>query len=222
MTLLDAHRDVVCAGEQYNPYGVIDTVKTDNSHEAVMGRDKDPVGHMRHFFRETAAQGVVCGGFKFMIGHNLRVLQQLAADPEITIIYIWRENRLAQAASLIKAEESLKWAQTRPDKHISRKVSASPRQISQRWHEFATTDHLIGLWLAGLPNHKITYEYCDLFKPGFNEGVCAFLGVTYQPEMKSPLVKQSNNSIVERFEHPNPIRYYFNQLGLARWLGDEL
>lgn len=221
MSLLNAHPDVICAGEQFNPYAVIDT-KEDDSHAAVLGRDKDPVGHMNRFFEAAAAQGAVSGGFKFMIGHNLQVLQHLATDPDLSIIYVWRENKLAQVSSLIKAFQSKKWAQTKADAHIQRKIVATPRQISHRWHEYATFDHLITLWLAGLPNPKITYEYRDLFQPGFEAAVCDLLGVEHRRGMKSRLVKQGSNAIEDRFEDPRPIRYYFNQVGLGRWLETEI
>lgn len=222
MTLLDAHRDVICAGEQFNPFSVIYEGEGDDSHDAVLGRDKDPVGHMNAFFETAEQRGVACGGFKYMIGHNINILKKLAADPDVTIIYIWRENKLAQVSSLIKAFQNKKWAQTKADDHLSRKIVATPRQISHRWHEYATFDHLIAMWLETLPNPKITYEYREMFQPGFEEGLCDFLGVRHQRRMKSGLVKQSNNSILDRFEDPRPIRYYFTQVGLAHWLEDEL
>ncbi len=231
MTLLDAHRDVACAGEQYNPYSVIGMttkgllgrkVQEDDSHEAVLGRDKDPVGHMRAFFADLETKGVVCGGFKFMIGHNLAVLKALAEDPDLSIIYVWRENRLAQVSSLIKAGQSKQWAQTKVNAHLEQKIHATPRQISHRWHEYATFDHLISMWLEGLPNPKVTYEYREMFQDGFNEGLCDFLDLGTSTGMKSPLVKQGSNAIEQRFEDPKPIRYYFNQVGLGHWLEDEL
>lgn len=222
MTLLNAHRQVICSGEQFNPYGVVDVDDKDDSHEAVLGRDKDPVGHMRAFFESAEKRGVACAGFKYMIGHNLQILQELARSPEISILYIWRENRLAQTSSLIKAAQSKNWAQTRRDGHIESKIHASPRDISRYWHEYATYDHLISMWLEGLSNPKITYEYRDLFQPEFKRDVCAFLGVPHQRGMKSPLVKQGSNAIIDRFSMPKPVQYYFTQIGLARWLEDEL
>lgn len=221
MTLLDAHADVACAGEQYNPYEVIGWAH-DDSHDAVMRRDKEPLGHLHRFYEEVEATGVAWGGFKFMIGHNLKVLQALAMAPDITIIYIWRENRLAQVASLIKAGRTKSWAQTSVDENVTRKIPATPRQIAHRWHEYATSDHLISLWLANLPNPKVTYEYRELFKPDFEQRLCDFLDLPHDPKMKSPLVKQGINTVAERFEDPGPIRYYFHQLGLGRWLEDEL
>lgn len=222
MALLNSHRDVLCSSEQFNPYAVIGRKGEDSSHEAVLGRDKDPVAHMAAFFDRAEASGVACGGFKYMIGHNLKILKQLATDPDVSIIYIWRENKLAQVSSLLKAGQSKKWTQTKVDDHVARKIHATPRQISHRWHEYATFDHLIAMWLETLPNPKITYEYREMFKPGFEEGACDFLGVPYRGKMKSRLVKQGNNSVLKRFEDPGPIRYYFNQVGLGHWLEDEL
>lgn len=223
MTLLGAHRDVLCAGEQFNPYTVIGVAgDKDDSHEAVLGRDKDPVGHMQAFFARAQAKGVACGGFKFMIGHNINVLHELARDPDLTIIYVWRENKLAQVSSLIKAANSKTWAQTKVDAHVERKIRATPRQVSHRWHEYATFDHLISMWLEKLPNPKVTFEYREMFDDWFEETVCGFLDIPYRKSMKSPLVKQGTNTIEQRFEDPKPIRYYFNQVGLGHWLEDEL
>lgn len=222
MSLLDAHRDVVCAGEQFNPFSVIGEGHPDDSHEAVLSRDMDPVGHMNAFFEQAEQRGMACGGFKYMIGHNIKILDALAADPDVTIINIWRENKLAQISSLIKAFQNKKWAQKKVDDHITRKIVATPRQISHRWHEYATFDQLIAMWLEKLPNPKVTYEYREMFQPGFEEGLCDFLGIAHQKRMKSHLVKQGSNSILDRFEDPKPIRYYFTQIGKAHWLEDEL
>ncbi|QUJ76004.1 sulfotransferase [Sulfitobacter albidus] len=222
MTLLNAHRDVICTGEQFNPYAVISDGPPDDSHDAVMGRDRDPVAHMKAVFDQAEIKGVACGGFKYMIGHNIKILQEIASDPEIAIINIWRENKLAQVSSLIKAANNKKWAQTKADDHVTRKIVATPRQISHRWHEYATFDHLIAMWLDGLPNPKVRFEYREMFRDGFEDGLCDFLGVARQKRLKSPLVKQSSNAILDRFEDPNPIRYYFTQAGLAHWLEDEL
>lgn len=222
MTLLNAHPDIQCSGEQFNPYAVVGVETDDDSHEAVLGRDMDPVGHMAAFFAQAEAKGVACGGFKYMIGHNLKIMAELARDPDITILYIWRENRLAQVSSLFKALRSKKWAQTEPDAYINEKIHATPRNISQRWHEFTTYDHLVSLWLKGLHNPQFTCEYRDLFKPDFERDICDFLGVRYMPNMKSPLVKQGSNAILDRFEHPDPIRYYFTQVDQAHWLEEEL
>lgn len=222
MTLLNAHRDVSCTGEQYNPHGVIGVRSNDHSAEAVQTRDANPVAHMEKVFAKADARGVLQGGFKFMLGHNIAVLKALAEDPDLRIIYVWRENRLAQVASLIKAVESKNWAQTRVDKRVSQKIDARPRQISQRWHEYATTDFLTSEWLKGLSQPVLTLEYRDLFGPDTPATLCDFLGLEPDAKMVSPLVKQGANRVADRFKTPGPIVHYFNQIGYAHWLEEEL
>jgi len=222
MTLLNAHRDIACSGEQFNPYAIVGVGARDDRPAALLARDRAPLMFMEQYFEQAAQDGVSLVGFKYMLGHNLRILKRLADYPETDLIYVWRENRLAQVASLIKAARSKRWAQTRADGHVAERIRAGPQQICHRWHEFATTDMLFAHWLEGLPHRRITLEYRELFAPGFADRITAFLGVDPDPRMKSPLVKQNPNDVLARFENPAPIRRYFSELGYARWLGPEL
>lgn len=222
MMMLNAHRDISCTGEQFNPHGVVDVRTNDRSAEAVLTRDGDPLGHMHKVFASAEARGVAQAGFKLMLGHNIAVLRALATDPALRIIYVWRENRLAQVASFIKAVGSKRWAQTRADAHVSETIEARPRQIAQRWHEFATTDFLASHWLETLPHPVMTLEYRDLFGPDIPGRLCEFLDVEPDPGMQSPLVKQGANRVIDRFTTPGPIAHYFTRIGREDWLGEEL
>ena len=222
ITLLNAHRDVFCSGEQFNHFAIVGVSSKDDDHESVLARDRTPIDFMENFFAEAANQRVKWTGFKFMIGHNIEVMKYLATQPDITLIYVWRENKLAQVSSWIKATNSKNWAQSSPNAHIEAKIDAKPRQISQRWHEYAALDHLFAQWLSGLPNRRITLEYREMFQPGFEESLCDFLEIAHDPNMKSPLLKQSTNDVLDRFKNPNPINNYFRKIGYGRWLESEL
>ncbi|MFZ7094104.1 sulfotransferase [Primorskyibacter sp. 2E233] len=224
MTLLNSHPRIFCSGEQFNPYAVVGIGgERDDSFEAVVaGRDADPAGFLERFFTRDVPRDVDMAGFKFMLGHNVAGFQALTEQPDIKLIYVWRENRLAQVASLIKASRSKRWAQTRRDSHVEAKITASPRQISHRWHENAMMDHLFATWLEQQPHDHISLEYRELFAPGFETRICDFLGVAPSAKMKSELVKQGANTIEDRFEDPRAIRYYFKSIGHERWLEDEL
>lgn len=223
MTLLNSHHQIFCTGEQFNPQAVVGIAERDESHQAVLDRDRAPTEFVQRFFEEAAdRQRGKWVGFKFMIGHNIEVLKSLENDPDLTLIYVWRDNRLAQASSMIKAARSKNWAQTRRDANIEEKIHVTPRTLSQRWHEFATYDYLFQSWLKDQPHRKITLEYRELFQPGFEARICDFLDVAFDPGMKSPLVKQNPNTVLDRFVDPKPIRYYFTQVGHADWLESEL
>lgn len=222
MTLLNAHRDILCSGEQFNPFAIVGVNEQQETLEAVFARDTAPLWFMNDFFEKGEATGAARVGFKYMIGHNIRILRQLEEMPELTLIHVWRENKLAQVSSLIKAAQSQRWAQDRPDEHLEAKIDAGPRQISHRWHEYASFDFLFQNWFHTLPHHRITLEYRELFRPGFNARICDFLGLQHDRRMKSPLVKQSANDILDRFTDPALIESYFRRIGRAHWLEPEL
>ncbi len=222
MTLLNAHRDILCAGEQFNPYAIIGAEDNSEEFSEIAQRDADPRAHSDAFFDAHAGSGNKYVGYKLMIGHNIRMLRYLPDLTDYKLIYVHRENKLAQMASWIKANRSKRWAQSQVDDHIEEKITAGPLQISQKWHEFATLDFLFTQWFRTLPQEKMKLEYRQMFEDGFEERLCDFLGVEYDPEMKSPLVKQGANSILERFEKPGPIQAYFRKLGRGKWLNKEI
>lgn len=222
MTLLNAHRDVLCAGEQFNPYAIIDAQSESRDFAALAARDQGARAFSDSFFTAHADSPCRRIGYKFMIGHNINLLAGLPDMRGLSLIYVYRRNKLAQISSLIKANQTKRWAQAEKDAHVTRKIDAGPLQISQSWHEFATQDFLFSRWFETLPQRRLTLEYCDLFEAGFERKICDFLRIKHDPEMKSPLVKQGNNRIIDRFETPGPIRSYFTQLGREAWLGREL
>jgi len=49
-----------------------------------------------------------------------------------------------------------------------------------------------------------------------------FLGVEPQPDLASPLVKQGQNRIIDRFENADILARYFGETGRGHWLEAEL
>lgn len=222
MTLLNSHSKVFCAGEVFNPYAIIDSDKPDYDLQRIYKRDNAPRHFMRKFFEENQRPGLLCVGFKFMLGHNIRVLTQLPDLADLPIIYVYRENRLAQVASFMKALQTKNWAQTRKSDDMHKKIDANPQAISRYWHEYASMDFLFSTWLKTLPHKSISLEYRELFQPGFNQRICDFLDIPLDPKMKSPLIKQGANRVADRFENPEKIETYFRHLGRDAWLEPEL
>lgn len=222
MTLLNAHRKILCAGEQFNPYEIIDVKSRDQDPQKLCNREQTPRAFSKAFFEQHADGPHECVGYKFMIGHNVRMLGSLPDTQGISLIYLHRRNKLAQVSSLIKANQSHRWAQEHKDAYVDQKIRASPQQISQHWHEISTYDFLFSDWFERLPQKKIKLEYRTLFHKGFEKKICNFLGVDHDPKMKSPLVKQGSNTILDRFENPVAIRDYFTALGHEDWLGSEI
>lgn len=223
MSLLNAHPDIYCSGEQFNPYAIVgikgDDVKT---LDAVLERDYDPVGFMERFFAANDVPQHKRVGFKFMIGHNINVLRRIAEDTSLCLIYVHRDNKLAQISSLLKALQTTNWAQLNPSEDDHLKIRAGARKISQHWQEYETLDFLYDAWFEQLPHRRLKLEYRELFASGFEDRICEFLGVDRDPDMKSELFKQSSNKIIDRFVNKAEVRTYFTRLGLEDWLKDEI
>ncbi|PJF07820.1 sulfotransferase [Pseudorhodobacter sp. MZDSW-24AT] len=222
MSLLDSHPEISCSGEVFNPYSVIETGAADYSPDLLWERDRAPRYFLKAFFQRHASGPHKRIGFKLMLGHNIRVLTQLPELSDVTIVYVHRYNRLAQVASYLKAMQTRNWAQTRRSLGMRKKIEATPQQISQHWHDYATMDFLFAQWLERLPNRKMTVEYREMFQPGFAAQICGFLGVEPDPCMASALVKQGANRVLDRFADPGPIEAYMRHLGREDWLQDEL
>lgn len=223
MSLLNSHPRIGCAGELFNPYSIVEFGEPHRDRADVVERDRTPRIHYQDFFARHADDPELDRiGFKFMLGHNMRVFDTIAEDDQLSLIYVYRRNRLAQVASLVKATQTKNWAQDKADSHIEKRIQVAPGYINQRWHELAMMDQLFAHWLGTIPHHQISLSYTALFKPGFEQKICAFLGIPYDPGMKSDLVKQGSNRIIDRFENPEPIERYMKTVGFEHWLDEEI
>ncbi|CUI39869.1 sulfotransferase family protein [Cognatishimia activa] len=221
-TFLHSHPQIYCSGEEFNPYAVVAPSGRDDRHETILNRDRAPTAYLDRFFENVAEPEVTHQGFKLMLGHNLEALKYAAAHPDLKIIHIWRDNRLAQAASMILAEKTKDWARLRFKPKAVTKIATSPRDISRRWHENAAQDFLFAQWLKTLPHARLSLEYKDLFSPALQAQLCAFLNVDPFAPMASPLRRQGPVDVLDRFEDPKPIKYYFTEIGRGDWLKPEL
>lgn len=221
-TFLHSHPQVYCSGEEFNPYARVTPFGRDDQHETILERDRDPTEHIHSFFQIHAAPELTHQGFKLMLGHNLSALEYVAAHPDLKVIYLQRENRLAQAASMILAEQTRDWVRPKFRPKVIKKIAATPRDISRRWHENATQDYLFRHWLHSLPHARLVLEYRDLFAPTLGARLSTFLDMDPHSNMSSPLRRQGPNHVLDRFVDPDPIKYYFNQIGRADWLEPEL
>lgn len=223
MSLLNSHPQITCAGEIFNPYGIVGVGEDYTDDQRTLGeRDRAPRFFSKRYFDELAQSESRAVGYKYMIGHNIRVLTDLPEQPDLKLIYIHRRNKLAQVSSLIKADKTQRWAQENVDRHVRKKINVPPERISHYWHEFETQDFLFTQWFQTLQHQKMTLEYRDMFKPDFKAKVCDFLGVEPDFPVSSTLVKQGSNTILDRFENKAAIQDYFTNLGLVNWLDKEI
>ncbi len=222
MTTLLSHSRIICGGEQFNPYAIIDAHSAVRDPERVKERDYQAVEFGRKLFDRFERSQFLAVGYKFMIGHNLEVLRDIVDQRDLRFIYIQRDNKLAQASSWIKAERTQNWAQLEKTENDGARMPMNVLRLSHLWQEFATYDFLFSQFLERLPQPKMCIEYREMFTPGFNRRLTDFLGAPYEAAMRSPLVKQNTNRIAERFKNHEEIETYFRKMGREHWLGDEI
>lgn len=156
--LLNSHPEIQCHGEMFNPFSVI-RIKPDRRDVAVFERDARPIAAVNAFFDEAREGGFAVGGFKFMLGHNIAVLQHLAERDGLKIIHLRRPNRLAQASSMIKAAQTRAWAEREAPPHLSGVKLAA-------WHLLRSARRSMAVALGRRPRERSVQEAPDLDDEG--------------------------------------------------------
>lgn len=224
-TLLNAHPELHCRGELFDPWQIDDDGQKTRSLAAVIARDADPIGFLDRMLAGeglTRAQRAGRIGAKLLHQHHPAILARfIPAHPELRLIHVRRENKLAQFASARQVQASGRWVGKTGDGPAPR-IKAQPFGAASECNRLENEDLLVSAWLDSLPNPVLRVTYRGMFDAGFPELVQRFLGVEPRDDLRSPLVKQGQNRVLDRFAEPDPIERYFTETGRADWLGAEL
>ncbi len=100
-TLMNAHPDILCRGELFDAWQIDHDGRKDTRLDAVRARDADPSGFLLRFLAgEGLRRKPAHIGFKMLTQHHPRLLPDIIpAHPDMPIIHVSRDNKLAQFAS---------------------------------------------------------------------------------------------------------------------------
>jgi len=213
----------------FNPNGIVraNSKNTSLTDESLLYRESNPLSFINKFFNSDFSKRFHAIGFNLMLGHCVEVLDQIINDIEIKIIYVYRENKLAQYASLVKSLETQRWAtfnEEVAEKDKKHKVVFNPRKYLLKVRELETSDYLFRFFvLPKIKDRGVTVKYIDIPKLETAKKLCDFLGVEHT-ELSSVLKKQGNNIIVDRFENLNDpfVSNFINKVIPGEWLKEEL
>jgi LPS sulfotransferase NodH len=130
-------------------------------------------------------------------------------DSSIRVLFLWRENVLAQEVSRVVARTTGIWQTTQAISSPPR-VSVDPEWLVRRFHEL--NGHRVAIRRAFRRHdmHEITYErLCNRYQDSVRD-VAAFLGREFVGEAWTPLRKQGRDlrnmldnydEVVVRLEH---------------------
>ena len=224
-TLLNSHPRVHCRGELFDPWQIDDDGHKTKDFEAVIARDAAPEAFLDAKLAGEGldgAEGLHRIGAKLLFQHNPRIMSHyIPLRPELALIHVRRENKLAQFSSLQQVARTQQWTSTE-SRAPAPAIKAAPGWAAAECNRLENQDFLLSHWLETLPNPLLSLTYRALFAEDFESRVLDFLEVEPVGELRSPLVKQGGNRIIERFENADAITQYFRATGRADWLEEEL
>lgn len=223
-TLLNAHPGILCRGELFDPWQIDDNGRKTRGLDAVIARDSDPESFMdRMLAGDGVAHPASTIGAKLLHHHHTAIVTRyIPAHPALRLIHVRRENKLAQFASVQQVRATGRWVETDDRAAPPPRIDAKPQWAAAECNRLEIEDFLHAAWLRTLPNPVLRVTYRGLFATDFAKRVQAFLGVTPRPGLTSPLLKQGQNRVLDRFADPDPIARYFIQTGRSAWLDPEL
>ena len=221
---LSSNEQVFCDNELFNLSRIarLDANDDNSDPAAVQYRDRDPVAFYHQFYESTFAKNVYALGFNFMLGHHAEVLKTIVEDQDLKIIYLERENKLAQASSWFRALHDRIWA-TREWGQIDfeHKTNFNRYAYNEYIRAAQTLDYLFKLAVSERGNllHVTYTEFSDI--KTLLMRIASFLTVRNEFRF-SDIKKQNPNRIGNRFIETKEVRKYLTALKQAHWLEEEL
>jgi hypothetical protein len=221
---LSTSPQVFCDNELFNPTRI---VRLKSEHDttdlaAIQHRDRDPVAFYHNFYGSEFSKRAYALGFNFMLGHHVEVLKTILEDQNLRVIYLERENKLAQASSWFRALDDQVWATSNPGQ-INTKHKLQFRLDSYLLYirEAQTLDFLFKRAVSDRDNvlHVTYAEFSDITT--LLGRIASFLEVRNEFTV-SNIRKQNQNRIGDRFVNSREVREYLTAINHAHWLGEEL
>jgi len=223
-TLVNSHPACHCRGELFDPWQIDDDGAKDKRLEAVRARDRDPAGFIAAMLSDAAAaeRGVRWIGAKILFQHNPRLLDTIVpAHPDWRLVLVGRPNKLAQFASLAQVRRTGRWVDTEGDADPPR-IAPDPRYAASECNRLENEDFLLRAWVESLPNPRLVLSYAEAATGAADARLRAFLGLGEGAPLTTPLHRQGQPVILDRFENRDEIAAHFTESGRADWLGAEV
>jgi LPS sulfotransferase NodH len=223
--LLSSHPEVFCDNELYNPHQICRHGFNEGDPAGLSYRNADPVRFWKEFYFSEFAKTRRAIGFNFMLGHDHRILDRILGDAWLKIVFVTRENKLAQYASYQLALATQRWSVV-DDREAAAQTAFGPltfdfRSFEQWLQEEMTLEYLFTRLAALLTSDVLTLEYRQLLDPETHRRLCQHLGVAHAP-LRATLRKQNANRILSRFANPDEVGAYLETIGKEAWGLEEL
>lgn len=210
---LSTHPEVFCDNELFNPLKIV-RLEACNDSPDIAFREKYPLKFFNNYYTSEFSKKFKAIGFNFMLGQHVPILEEIIKNEDIKIIYLERENRLAQAASWFKALETEEWAS-----FTATEVSKQEFRFGLYTEQIRKCETLDFLFKRAIENRKNTLHifYTEVLHiENLFPKVADFLGVAniFKPDI---LKKQGNPDILERFVNKQEVEKFLELIGKNSW-----
>jgi hypothetical protein len=215
--LLNKSPDIICHFEVFHEKNVF--LATGVKPEDLVTRDMNPTGYLADTFARSTKPVT---GLKIFPGHSPEVLKQTLTDGLIRKIVLYRENLLAQFASVLEARARGEYAHSQ--KRPAAQLESRPRFVASEFEKYCkyTSKYYAAILDALVQSRQpfLPIEYTQTSSVGVLSGLYTFLGARPSSDPaagRRSLVKTGSNAIAERFGNPVDVHSYLQAIGRAGW-----
>lgn len=212
-TSLRSHPEILCHGEallpRHVPNHLFGTAKERLTAEMC---EANPVGFLQELFSLNDGNPIV--GCKVFPGHSKPAHNLLMEDESISKIVLRRENALASWSSLLIARATGRW-------------NTSKQKVSQDVKAFFVTEDFEKFVQRGnvffekadrfIEGPRLDINYSDDVLDQRMQPILEFLGASTDFTTESNKKKMLSRSIIERYENPETVLTYLEQIGRPDW-----
>ncbi|MEL6521179.1 MAG: Stf0 family sulfotransferase [Pseudomonadota bacterium] len=220
-TMLNRAPGVVCHFELFHNEYIQFYGEPDMSPEKLFARDADTLTFLDETFEQFSDAADV-QGFKLFAHHPLEVQNRIFQDPDFKLIYLSRQNRLAQFSSYEIAVATDNWIKNTPgldkkapkldwDQAAFEAYEADWNRVEREWRaRFVDRD---------LPPLQLDYE--ELLTDQTRRSLNDYLGISIPAEaaVSTKVYRQNPTTILDRFNDPENVAEYLAGRGLSHWAG---
>lgn len=222
-TLMNSHPGIHCRGELFDPWQIDDDGHKTTEMAAIRDRDARPRVFLEDMLSDQAAasRGVDWIGAKLLFQHNPRLFSRIIpAHPRWRLIYVTRPNKLAQFSSAVQVSRTNRWVDLDGTAQPP-KIKPDPRHASGECNRLENEDYFLRHWFDTLPNPRLVVTYPMLARGEAAATVLSFLGLDPAVPLSTPLHRQGQPRVIDRFENAEDIAAHFTATNRAAWLEGE-
>jgi hypothetical protein len=198
---LNALPGVVSHGEVFNRYILGKKDRTEMFGITMEERDRDPKLLLQKLRTETRG----LSGFRFFHDHDLRILDEVLADPACAKIILTR-NPLESYVSWKIAQATDQWKLTNPKRLKTRKIWFDVPEFIGLLREFQAFQLLLLQSLQTTGQTAFYLDYEDLGSLEVMNGLATFLGVEGRlKQLDDTLKKQNPGPLEDKLENPEAL-----------------